>query len=76
MKYEVQIGKREHPSWDPKTGELVDYFKYVKVRTPDGRQKEFKVGMTILNSEEMWDKFRREIIEVWVHDVDGGILKL
>lgn len=66
MKYALKIDKREHPSWDAK-GDFIDYYKVVTIRTKDGRQKEWKVGLKILDNEKMWEEFRRTVIDVWVN---------
>ena len=67
--YTLKIDKREHPSWDPETMELMDYWRLVTVTTTDGRKFEFKVGMKILGNERLWQQFQDGVI----HSVVRGL---
>lgn len=68
MKYALKLSRHWEQAFDPATAEPIDDFKRVTVRTLDGREKEWKVGKTILEDEEMWTEFRLLIIHPWVEE--------
>jgi hypothetical protein len=65
MKYALKIDKREH-AFREADGSSSGYFKFVTVRTPDGRGKIFKVGTRILDNEELFEKWREKVLVPWV----------
>lgn len=71
MKYALKIERHSTPMYEH-DGTLIDNVKIVTVRTKDGRQKSWRVGLKILDNEEMFEKFRKEQIEPWVNKGDKG----
>ncbi len=65
LTYQLQMGKRDEPSYDAKTGNLIEYFRYVKV-TSNGQSKDFQVGVSIIKSEEHFAEFLKIAVEPWV----------